>query len=87
VLGIPIYFASRTSKLNQLVDMGSLINCYQLSVAQACDRLNQFEADPSFVDCYKNTMVRLDRLFSSPGMYIDERARIATALAAEIGGL
>ena len=51
------------------------------------ERLTRFKPGQAFVDCYRNTMTRLDRFFSSPGKYIDERHRIAAALASELGNV
>jgi hypothetical protein len=87
VLGIPIYFASDTSRLNLLVDAESLINCWQLDAAEVCDRLGRFKATQAFVDRYRSTLTGLSQLFSSPGKYIDERQRMATALASEFSKL
>lgn len=87
VLGIPIYFASKTSRLSQLVDPESLINCWQLDAAEVCVRLGRFKATQAFVDRYRSTLTRLCELFSAPGKYIEERQRMAAALASEFNKL
>ena len=83
VLGIPVYYAPETHRMNQLVNSKSFINLNALEAQHACDKLKSFTPDVEFVDCYQNTIATLNRLFSSPEQYLVERVRLVTGLVSE----
>lgn len=77
--GIPVYYASSTHKVNDIVNASAFINLFGLSVDDAVNKVQSFNLErDDFLDAYVETQNTLAQLFCSPQFYVEERNRVVS---------
>ena len=71
--GIPLYWADGPHRAHELVEHGSFLNLYDLPVAEACERMNDFSESIEFSESYCKTQKRLANLFANTEVLRFER--------------
>lgn len=76
VKSIPLYYAQTNHAVFRLVDKNSFINLAGLSVEESFEKIVNFKIDSIFSDAYLETQIGLNKLFSDPNIYLNERKRV-----------
>lgn len=78
-LAVPVYAASMTHRIREIVPEGSFINVFGLEADEAAERLLAFEPDLDFAARYLEGQKRLAELFGNVETLRAERRRVVDA--------
>ena len=84
VQGIPLYYASPKHRVNSIVPKGSFFNLFGQTPEDAAIALQSPHRDRVLATAYREAQLALQRLFTKADLYIEERARLIAAIAAEL---
>lgn len=84
VLGIPIYWASENHQILKIINREAFINLFELEISEAVETLTRFKEENDFIDAYRETLIKLAELFSSPSKYVNERLKFAKKVVEEL---
>lgn len=85
---LPLYYATNAHRVHDLGLPGEAwLNLAGLSPAAAADKVAAFRFDKGFFAAFAEAQQVLAALFCDPANWVEERARLAAALKAELEGL
>lgn len=83
-LAIPVYAASPSHRITEILPEGSFINVFGLEAKDAARQLARFEPDIEFAECYLEAQQRLAALFGNVDTLWSERRRVVDKTVAAL---
>jgi hypothetical protein len=87
LLSVPIYFASNSHRIHELVPPSTFFNLYNLELGSAINEIKEFNLTREFLDQYMDAQRQLKGLFTNTEHLDNERIRVCGALVNEFKGL
>lgn len=85
---LPLYAASRHHRVHGLgLPPAAWLNLYGMTAPEAAQAIRAWRPDAAFFDAYAQAQSMLAARFGDTGLWLDERARLAKAVLAELRGV